>query len=167
MLSDDIFQLKPPKNGQFIFEMPKNSKYKLLYESDDLWSSFDVAILYENHRQGENNFWTNMLNRFRIGEVLEEDKKLLDSRRLNNFPNLDTNAARHAFYSNREVNQHNDKILSSIDSKLFEAQSITSFPKRYTPQIVHGMYKDTQLMVILQFKIKDVPLKLNSTRKYV
>ena len=153
LLVGDIFQLKPPKNGRFIFEEPKNSKYKAFYESDDLWSTFDVTILETNHRQGEGNFWTEMLNRFRMGIVLEEDKKKLEERRLKNFPGLNTDEARHAFYTNKEVNDHNKKILDSMNSEMYQFEAILQGPRSYVPQIKNGMYKDTNLMEVLQFKI--------------
>ena len=153
MLVGDIMQLKPPKNGKFIFDEPKNEKYKPFYETDDLWSAFDVAILDTNHRQGEGNFWTEMLNRFRMGIVLEEDKQKLETRRLKNFPDMNTDGARHAFYTNKEVNIHNQKILNTIDTQLFQVYARVQGPKGYIPQIKNGMYKDTNLMEVLEFKI--------------
>ena len=153
LLVGDIMQLKPPRQGKFIFAKPKKDKYKPFYETDNLWSKFDVAILETNHRQGEGNFWTEMLNRFRMGIVLEEDKQTLEKRRLKYFPDLNTDKARHAFYTNKEVNNHNLKILNTIDAKLFQVQAILQAPKGYVPIIENGMYKDTQLFELLQFKI--------------
>ena len=120
-LVGDEMQLEPC-NRIFIYQRPskKNAKSRALYDSDNLWEQFDVAILETNHRQGEGSFWADMLKRFRFGEKTEEDVKLLETRRLKHFPGLNTDDARHVFWTNLEVDKHNMKILNAMPSACFK-----------------------------------------------
>ena len=67
-LFGDPLQLRPVK-GRYIFEAPSCPDYLLAYGdgSDTLWRSFDVINLEENHRQGEDKSYAEMLNRIRFG----------------------------------------------------------------------------------------------------
>ena len=73
-----------------MFFIPKLPQNKALYNSDQgIWKNLTSVVLKVNHRQGEGNMWTNCLNRLRKGMVTEDDKPILESRRLKNFPNKD------------------------------------------------------------------------------
>ena len=61
----DIMQLKPCM-GRYIFEEPINPDYKMDYHLGTHWQSFEVITLEKNHRQGEDMFYTDMLNRVRV-----------------------------------------------------------------------------------------------------
>lgn len=68
--------------GSHIFQKPKCSDYHLAYGdgTNTLWQSFDWIILEENHRQGEDYQFANLLNRIREGKQSKEDLELLKSR---------------------------------------------------------------------------------------
>ena len=76
-LFGDILQLKPVK-GRYIFEQPISESFLLAFLTGSLWKKFDVVILKHNHRQGEDKEYADILNRLRIGEVTEEDVKILE-----------------------------------------------------------------------------------------
>ena len=153
LLVGDIMQMDPPK-GKFIFDEPANKKYQPLHGIDPLWLTFDVAVLDTNHRQGEGNFWTEMLNRFRLGIVLDDDKEKLESRRLQNFPNLNTDDAVHVFYTNREVDTQNMKILRSMNTKTVALEARTAYPRGYKPVIKpHGTIDKTHYKKVLELSI--------------
>ena len=56
--------------------------YHLAYGdgTESLWRRFDVINLTENHRQGNDKTYADLLNRVRVGEHTEEDLKLLETR---------------------------------------------------------------------------------------
>ena len=47
---------------------------------DTLWRSFEVINLEENHRQGDDKTYADMLNRIRFGRQSNDDLKVLESR---------------------------------------------------------------------------------------
>ena len=88
MLVGDIMQL-PPVQGHPIYSPPFSKKNRSLFtSSESLWKNFKVVTLSRNLRQGVSD-WTERLNRIRIGEPNEEELALSESRRMQNFPDLD------------------------------------------------------------------------------
>ena len=153
VLVGDILQLQPVQ-GAYVFQDPKSQKYKPMHSVEPLWSVFDVVILSTNHRQGEGTLWANMLNRFRIGIVLEEDEKIMETRRVKNFSKERIFDACHVFYTNKEVEDHNLKKLNSLTTALHEMKASCIFPKGYSPPISsHGTIGKTQFKKLLQLKI--------------
>ena len=80
-LFGDPVQLKPVR-GSYIFDEPNCPDYKLAYGdgSDSLWRSFEVINLEENHRQGKDKIYADMLNRIRINKQTKEDLDILKTR---------------------------------------------------------------------------------------
>ena len=66
MFVGDLLQLRPVK-GSFIFQSPRNPAYSSHFEDSSLWHNLEAISLKHNHRQGENSYWTQALNRLRIG----------------------------------------------------------------------------------------------------
>ena len=75
-LLGDPAQLKPVK-GRFSFDQPSCSDFHLAYQSESLWRSFQVIRLTENHRQGNDKTYAEILNRVRVGEQTNEDVEIL------------------------------------------------------------------------------------------
>ena len=75
----DLYQLQPVK-ARYVFEEPTNKEHALAYTLRDLWKLFTVVNLEENHRQGEDKVYGDLLNRVRTGEHTEEDIALLQTR---------------------------------------------------------------------------------------
>ena len=128
---------------------------KALWNSDQsIWKSFDSVVLKVNHRQGEGNQWTNCLNRIRRGEVTEEDKTILESRRVKNFPDKNFEDAIHVFGTNAEANEINLKRLSALPGPPIKTEAKVECPKNYTPIITpHGTFKNSKFMKTLKFKV--------------
>jgi ATP-dependent DNA helicase PIF1 len=78
-LFGDLFQLRPPK-ARYVFEEAKNREHSLVYRLRNLWETFKLVNLEENHRQGEDKNYADLLNRVRVGEFTDEDIETLSSR---------------------------------------------------------------------------------------
>ena len=154
MFVGDLMQLRPVK-GKFIFEKPRNKKYHSLHEVDSLWKTSDPIVLKTNFRQGEGSVYNEILNRARIGKLTDEDKRILEERRLNEFrDNGISSEAFHVFWTNYETETLNLKKLDEIDSPLVEIKAMIFAPKGYRPRITkHGTVDDTQFRQILKLKV--------------
>ena len=153
MFVGDLLQLRPVK-GSFIFQSPRNSAYSTHFEDTSLWHNLEAISLKHNHRQGENCNWTQTLNRLRIGEPNEDDIDLLKSRIITKLSKNYPYEACHLFFTNKEVNDHNDNLLCRLKGKLYEIELIGDYPKSYKPRISNfGTVDDTNLMQTLKIKI--------------
>ena len=153
VLVGDLLQIAPVK-ANYIFDNPRNQHFLPFHEVEPLWKSFEPMILKHNHRQGNESFWVDCLNRFREGIVTEEDKEIL-SKRITNEQHLDTEAI-HIFYTNMEVSEHNEKMLNILDSPLIsiKAKKSASGQKQYNPPITaDGRIENTQFFDNLKIKI--------------
>ena len=129
ILVGDLLQLPPVGTNEYIFEEPYNSHFKPYHKVMPLWESFEPFILRHNHRTGEGNTWTETLNRIRVGEVTEEDMEVLKSRQTGaDFLYED---CLHLFYTNEEVDDHNEKMLNKLDGELYTISAIKLRPKGY------------------------------------
>ena len=152
MLVGDIMQL-PPVKGRAIFTKPYSAKSRSMFNSsENLWNNFDVVTLKVSQRQKANE-WRDCLNRIRIGELSKEDKSLLESRRVQHFPDLNVDNASHVFYTNLEVDQHNKKKLNSLQSDLIEIKAGGIYPRGYLLQIdPKGCIESTPFLKTLNLK---------------
>lgn len=156
LLMGDLLQIPPTKQTS-IYSEPKTLQNKALFESDgNLWDSCDTVHLITNKRQGS-CAWRETLDRIRIGKMNEDDKKLLETRRVSNkeHKNKDYDNALHLFFSNDEVCQHNNSILSTLkgDSKVMQAD-MRGYPKGCYPEIKYDTFvEDTRLQKYLTLKL--------------
>ena len=75
----DLYQLEPVK-ARYVFKEPTNKEHALAFTLRNLWKLFTVVTLVENHRQGEDKVFGDLLNRVRTGDHTEEDIALLQTR---------------------------------------------------------------------------------------
>ena len=154
-LFGDIMQLRPVL-GRYIFEEPLNETFLLAFLTASLWKKFEIVILRHNHRQGEDKIYADILNRFRIGEVTEEDEKVLESRvRPLNHPDIPSKALV-VTCRNLEVNQINlDRLLLiEEDEKVIDSLTRTNTQKHFKPRIdAGGNVSGTPLQRQLKLKI--------------
>ena len=121
-------QLKPIR-GDYIFQQPKYGNLKDVYEVFNLWEQFMCIVLEQNHRQGEDREYANLLGRIRFKELDEslsgEDLALLNSRCLQP---RDVETTMQIFCKNKTVNLINENRLNLIQSNLYtiEAKHIPS-----------------------------------------
>ena len=154
LLIGDLMQLKPVYS-QEVYKKPKTLQNAALWASEDnLWNNAKVVVLKTNFRQGVSE-WTNTLNRIRVGQVTQEDINLLESRRIRNFPRKDLSRATHLFRTNREVYDHNVKVINSLNTtSMFKRAEIES-PKGFYPKVDQdsGFIEKTGFMDCLVLKI--------------
>ena len=152
ILVGDLLQLRPVQ-GAFCFETPLNLKFKANKDTLDLWNSFEPMILKHNHRQGDEKEWAEALNEFRIGVVSEKGEALLKERQTTQeFLQED---AMHIFYRNRDVKDLNDKMLNSIQSKLYTIIAGQRYPEGCKPTTnpERGEIGATRFLEKLQIKV--------------
>ena len=122
-LFGDPAQLKPVL-GSYIFAAPNCPDYKLAYGdgSDSLWRSFKVINLEENHRQGKDKDYADMLNRIRMGKHNKEDIDILKSRvRPNGHPDL--KGALFISAKVKPVATFNEKEINKLPGKLYVSRA--------------------------------------------
>lgn len=151
LLVGDLLQL-PPVKARFVFERPTNTHFAEFHDVTNLWKTFEPNILIHNHRQGNGSKWVDTLNRIREGQVTEEDEEVLRSRIIET-PNLDLDSC-HVFFTNAEVNSHNDKMLNCLTTELVEIPAIQTLPKGYSSfTTVHGTIDSTNFLKTLLLKV--------------
>ena len=156
-LFGDPAQLKPIM-GSYIFDEPNCPDYKLAYGdgSESLWRSFDVMNLEENHHQGKDKTYADMLNRIRLNKQTKEDLKILKSRvRPRGHPDL-----KNALFISakvKPVSSFNEKALNMLPGRLYVSQAthIQAMTKLYKARIdgITGRIGDTQYVDKLNLKI--------------
>ncbi|KAI8509442.1 hypothetical protein Bbelb_132900 [Branchiostoma belcheri] len=119
----DLFQLQPVGQNH-VFGLPSDSYAKL---HGSLWEeNFHMMELTESMRQkGDQNF-ANLLMRVRTASCTEDDIHLLKSRVISRTDPSYPSEALHVFKTNREVDEHNAKHLTTLSSKVFDIKAIDS-----------------------------------------
>ena len=148
----DLFQLQPPK-ARYVFEEPKNKEHALVYRLRNLWRQFNIIHLEENHRQGEDKQYGDLLNRVRVGLHTEEDIELLRTRVVaQDDPAL--NNAVHIYGTNAKVNSRNDAKLKEIPGELIRvrAQNQSRTVKKFSRNNA-GCIMNTPFQAVLNLKI--------------
>ena len=152
ILVGDLMQL-PPVKANYIFQEPlRDSHLKAFHSVANIFASFTPHVLLHNHRQGESRIFAESLNRIREGEMCEDDVKLLESR-ITNEEFLDDKAM-HIFYTNKEVNDHNNRMLEKLEGSEINVLAGKNVPKGYeSKESPHGTVDNTQFMKKLILKI--------------
>ena len=155
-LCGDILQLRPVL-ARYIMEEPRSESYHLAFLVDSLWEKFDVIMLKQNHRQGEDREYADILNRLRIGNIEPEDMKNLDSRvRPINHPDIPKKALV-VSCKNEEVNSINEVRLGDLEGPEYIVHAVA---KTHTQKLLKphtdaaGAIRNTPLQKTLKLKIK-------------
>ena len=110
----DLLQIKPVK-GRYIFEEPKSADFKLAFAVNPHWEKFRIVNLEENHRQGSDKTYADVLNRICVGEQTDEDMEKLQKRvRPKNHADLKDPDSLWLFGKNKPVDDINTKRLLKI-----------------------------------------------------
>ena len=153
----DLMQIKPVK-GRYIMQCPVSKQFWIAYEIDSLWHKFECIILENNHRQGEDKEYANMLNRIRIGRETSEDIEKLKER-VRNENHQDIKKEKDALYifgTNAKVNQMNNKRLKTLkgDEKVILAICLHKTMKNFSPHTNNaGNISNTPFQKELKLKI--------------
>lgn len=146
-------QLRPIKGG-YIFEKPRYGILKDVHEVFNLWEMFQCIVLEQNHRQGEDKEYANLLGRLRFKEphetMCDHDLALLMSRCIKP---ADEETTMHIFGRNADVNEVNEKRLQQMTSKLYtiEAKHIPSTRKITIKEA--GTIEETAFLQTLKLKV--------------
>ena len=152
-LFGDLYQLQPPK-ARYVFDEPTNKEHALSYRLRNLWRLFTVINLEENHRQGEDKVYADLLNRVRTAEQTEEDIAALQTRVFpRSDPSLDSDAL-HIYGTNAKVNARNDAKLSEIEGQLYiiKAKNSSRTVKTFKTNNA-GCIMNTPFMAVLRLKV--------------
>ena len=148
----DLYQLQPPK-ARYVFQPPINKEHALAHSLRDLWKLFTVVSLEENHRQGEDKVYGDLLNRVRTGDQTSEDIALLETRvRPSIDPSL--NNAIHIYGTNAKVNARNNAKLDEMEGELFtiRAKNASRTVKTFKTNNA-GCIMNTPFQAVLKLKI--------------
>ena len=125
--------------GSYIFQKPNSKDYELAYLQGRHWQSFQIINLEENHRQGNDREYADVLNRIRIGEQTEEDIAVLKTRvREPKDPDVfDREDALYISATNREVKKINDERMEKIKGCEFVCEAVHIHPtmKNFKPSV--------------------------------
>ena len=145
-------QLKPIK-GDYIFEKPKYGHLKDVYEVFNIWEQFQCIVLEENHRQGDDKEYAQLLGRIRFKELDEslslEDLELLKSRCIQP---KDEDKTMQIFGKNEHVNMVNENRLVRLQSKLYTIEAKHDPPTRKVNITSAGTIEETGFLQTLRLK---------------
>ena len=124
IIFNDLMQLKPIR-GSYIFQQPKHCQFNQVHEIFPLWDLFQCVDLVENHRQGEDCQYAELLNGLHFKEKKEElskeDLSLLNDRVKN--PVNEESTIR-IYGTNETVNRKNTEKLCHLETSLLTAEAI-------------------------------------------
>ena len=118
MVLGDLMQMSPV-TGRFIFLDPRDKQFHLSHDLDPLWRKFHCITLKENHRQGDDKDYAEMLNRIRVGKQTDEDVLKLKER-VRNESHEDIQKEKDALFifgTNKNVNKMNKKRLKELNGE--------------------------------------------------
>ena len=147
ILCGDLMQLRPVQ-ARWIFEEPTGKEYKAFHASNPLWEIFEPIELTQNHRQGEDRIYADLLNRMRVGENTEEDFRLLETRVTSEVPP----DSWHFYGFNKLVYARNKDELIKLDTPLFTFEARNSHPNMVF-ESQFGKVNDTSFDFQLELKI--------------
>ena len=119
----DLYQLAPVRQ-KYIFKASNNIHECFL---EPLWKKFKLVELNEVMRQNDDLSFAQLLNRVRTGSQTEEDIQILQQRDVSLYSNIDCHL--HLFCANRDVDEHNLKMLNQLPSPIKTLSAIDNVPK--------------------------------------
>ena len=142
--------------GRYPFEKPYCTEYHNSHAIDPLWEQFSPIILRENHRQGDDKVFADILNRIARGKHNDEDLKILSRRvKPKNDPSVPEDAL-FIFSINANVTEQNENFLSKLDGEEILCKAIVrhNIMANFTPLLEKdGSIKGTPLQNELKLKI--------------
>ena len=152
-LVGDMLQLSPVK-GRYLFQSPVNEAFEIFHSIAPLWKSFSPIVLRENHRQGEDRVFAEILNRIARGVQTKDDLEILSGKVAGKDSTLPSDAL-YIYSLNADVNEKNDAFLDMIDESEVTIDAIVrhSTIKNYKPLVERdGSIKGTPLQSQLKLK---------------
>ena len=152
----DFCQLRPVK-GRFVFETPINENFKTTNNFGCRWDMFQCVELVENHRQGKDHEYADLLNRARTGDHTKEDMELLKSRvRPPGHPDLE-NASLYIIPTKKPCAIMNDIYIKNLPGPMITATAYHhhNLNKKFKPRLdpVDDTVAETGFVNELKIKI--------------
>jgi ATP-dependent exoDNAse (exonuclease V) alpha subunit len=155
----DMFQLKPVQ-GRAPFSEPQNAQYAITHMLEPRWELLEVLTLIENHRQGEDREFANLLNRIRVvekGQMTAEDVALLQTRvRPEGHEDLN-NASINIVCTRKKCAAMNKKYIEALDGVAVTVKAVhyRKTQKHYLPANIQadGTVGKTGFMDKLTLKV--------------
>lgn len=141
------FHKLPPVGQTSIFSSNKYDLSQLI--GSPLYDLFNGFELTEIMRQKDDYDFAVALNHLAIGELTDRDKKLFESRIVDES-SVPIEAI-HLFYSNEDVNQFNAKKINNCTEK-----AIIAFAQDKLPDNIVDVDKQKLLRTVGKMKVKDV-----------
>ena len=152
----DLLQLKPVK-APYVFEQPKCKNYAVTHALEPLWHTFRPINLVQNHRQGNDKTYADILNRIRTGNVTDADCNQLEERvRDINHQDIPSDAM-YVTCTNARVKEINDAKLDNLQTEeaVLQALNINATCKEFSPPIgIAGNVHTSPFMNKLILKVK-------------
>ena len=152
----DLLQLKPVK-APYVFEQPKCKNYAVTHALEPLWHTFRPINLVQNHRQGNDKTYPDILNRIRTGNVTDADCNQLEERvRDINDQDIPSDAM-YVTCTNARVKEINDAKLDNLQTEqaVLQALNINATCKEFSPPIgIAGNVHTSPFMNKLILKVK-------------
>ena len=101
-------------------------EYELSYLQGRHQQCFEIINLEENHRQGNDKKYADVLNRIRVGNQTEQDIELLKTR-IRQPTNSDINNGNDALFiaaRNKDVKKFNDEHMKQVDGEEFTLEAV-------------------------------------------
>ena len=152
----DMMQLRPCM-GKYICEEPSNKEFRITHALAPRWTMFKPIILEENHRQGKDKEYAEILNRIRVGQQTKEDISILNTR-VRSKEHNDIKAANLFIDCKRKsCGELNANYLNSLDGEIvtIEAKHHHATQAKYKPFIdpKDGVVGPTSFMDKLKVKV--------------
>ena len=152
----DLLQLKPVK-APYVFEQPKCKNYAVTHALEPLWHTFRPINLVQNHRQGNDKTYADILNRIRTGNVTDADCNQLEERVRNiNHQDIPSDAM-YVTCTNARVKEINDAKLDNLQTEqaVLQALNINASCKEFSPPVgIAGNVHTSPFMNKLILKVK-------------
>ena len=144
--------------GRYIFEEPKGLEFKLAFAVNPHWERFRIVNLEENHRQGADKSYADVLNRIRVDKQTDEDMEMLQKRvRPKNHKDMKNPDSLWLFGKNKPVDDMNTIRLLKIKGEeliKIKAKCFHATIKDFKPPLGKtGTIKDTPFQAELRLKI--------------
>ena len=117
-----------------------------------LWKQFEKYVLIHNHRQGNDRIWADSLNKIRVADLPDDVVNQVIGQ-VTNDPLMEDDVI-HAFYANKNVNEHNAKMMAKCkgEAVTFKAEKIKMKGfKNYC--IENEMIEGTGFFDVLKLKV--------------
>lgn len=153
----DLFQLQPVR-GRYVFQKPSDPQNAISCELRNIWQMFTVVILEENHRQGDDKSYADLLNRLRVGNITDEDLKVLETRvRSEDHEDIKNHSDDlHIYGTNKKVNARNEKEIEKTTGRMYtiKAANNSRMIRNFKPTVDSAKnVKNTPLQAVLKVKI--------------